>query len=211
MRHKWLQTAAFGVVAFALWTSSARAQSIEYGATSLGANQWRYDYVIDNSHPGPTFDEVTIYFDVASDTSLALAASPAGWDPLVIQPDPAIPGDGYLDVVDLGGAVPPGASVAGFSVTFTSLTAGGPGSQRFELYDSSSFDPRGSGLTTALGSTTTPVPEPETIALLLGGLLALGVRRSGTRHRPLRRPCDWRENGLFPSCFPLAVPPCGSG
>ena len=124
----------------------------------------------------------------------SLAASPAGWDPLVIQPDPALPADGYLDVIDLGGTVPAGALVAGFSVTFTSLTAGSPGPQRFELYDSSSFNLRGTGLTAALGSTTTPVPEPEVIVLLLGGLLALRVRISGTLLHPFWRRRDWNGN-----------------
>ena len=180
----WLKSAALGAVALALWTSPARAQSIDYSVTSLGANQWRYDYLIDNSHPGPSFDEATVYFDVVSDTSLALAASPAGWDPLVIQPDVAIPADGYLDVIDLGGAVPAGSSVAGFSVTFQSLAAVSPGAQRFELYDSSSFALLGSGLTVALGSVAL-VPEPETIALLLGGMAALVVRRRWRGRIPL--------------------------
>ena len=175
MRGGWLKTAALSAVI--LGAGVVRAQSIEYSATSLGGDRWRYDYTVDNSHPGPSFDEVTVYFDRALDTLLALTVSPAGWDPLVIQPDLAIPADGYLDVIDLGGPVGSGASVGGFSTTFTYLAAGSPGPQRFELYDSSSFTLLGSGLTSAIGSVSA-VPEQETVVLMLGGLGVLGLRRA---------------------------------
>ncbi|MDQ2734055.1 MAG: PEP-CTERM sorting domain-containing protein [Pseudomonadota bacterium] len=185
MSDGWLRTAALGAVSLVFCVGAARAQSIDYSATSLGGNQWRYDYIIDNSSPGPSFDEVTVYFDSTKDTSLVLSASPAGWDPLVIQPDLGIPADGYLDVIDLGGPVAPGAAVSGFSTTFTYLVAGSPGSQRFELYDSSSFALLETGLTVAAGSVS-PVPEPQTIVLMLGGLVFLGLRRlKGGREKKL--------------------------
>lgn len=177
MRQGWLTSAALVVASLAAFTGAAHAQSVEYSITSLGGNHWRYDYTIDNPHPGATFDEITVYFDLTKATSLVLAASPTGWDALLIQPDLAIPADGYLDVINLDGPVAPGASVSGFSTTFTSLVADSPGAQRFELYDSSTFALLGSGMTTPIAPVL-GVPEPQTVALMLAGLLVLGLRRA---------------------------------
>ena len=152
------------------FATPARAQSVQYDVSSLGANAWRYSYVIVNSSPTLQFDEVTIYFDVGSFQSLSLAATPAAWDPLVIQPDSAIPADGFLDVIHPGGPVAMGASFSGFSIDLAYLGTGTPGAQRFELYDSSDFSLRYVGETTL--QDISPVPEAPTLALLLVGLAA---------------------------------------
>jgi hypothetical protein len=55
-----------------------------------------------------------------------------------------------------------------FSVGFAHLGAGKPGSQAFEIF-ADDFSIKGGGITSA-------VPEPATVALMLAGLVTVGLR-----------------------------------
>ena len=158
-----------------LFAAASQAQSVQYVESSLDGTTWEYDYTISNTSPTLVFDEVTIYFDVGTSSSLSLAASPANWSPLVIQPDSGIPADGYLDVVSPTGPIANGASVSGFSVDFSYLRAGAPSPQSFELYNSSDFSLVYSGTTTS--ESVSAIPEPTTRAMLCLGLFALFICR----------------------------------
>lgn len=145
--------------------SMACAGVVDYSATALGGNLWRYDYTINNT-PGIVFDEMSIYFDVNRYELLTSPVAPAGWDPLVMQPEPVIPADGVFDVLNLNGYVANGETVPGFSVTFAYLGLGDPGVQSFDLLDSSEFIVTYSGRTSS-GEPGGNVPEPGSAVLVV--------------------------------------------
>lgn len=154
--------------------SMAHAGVVDFTTTSLGGNLWRYDYTINNETPSIGFDELTVYFDVNDYELLSSPVAPDGWDPLIIQPDPGIPADGFYDVLKLDGLLGQGVSVSGFSVSFAYLVDGTPGAQSFDLLDSSDFSVVYAGTTTVLSA----VPEPASLALMLAGLVGIyGTRR----------------------------------
>lgn len=148
--------------------SAVHAGTISYVATPLGANLWRYDYTVTNAIPSIAFDELTVYFDVGRFEMLAEPTAPAGWDPIVVQPDPGIPSSGFYDALNLGAPLGAGATVSGFSVSFAYLGVGSPGAQSFDLLDSATFSVVHSG-------TTAPIPEPASFAMILMGLLGVSV------------------------------------
>jgi len=170
-----------GTLVFAMFSSSAMAASISYLTTPLGGNSWRYDYWVDNTSAPVDFDEVTIFFDSTRFSSLRAATAPTAWDLLVVQPDLAIPADGFLDGIRLAGSF--GAQAAQlFSITFDYAGIGAPASQRFELIDSATFAVRESGLT--LPAAVPAIPEPRGLALLgvamIAALRTYQARRSNS-------------------------------
>lgn len=167
---------ALVAAAMLLCPASASAALIQYTSTHIAGTQWSYAYVVSNGAAAPDIEELTIYFDPLLFSNLALGGAPAGWDPVLVAPDPAIPDDGFFDVLALGPGLGAGASLAGFSVLFDFAGAGNPGAQRFEVVDPGTFAVLESGMTAALlppGS----VPEPSSLALAGLGLLALLLRR----------------------------------
>ena len=146
--------------------SAAHATSIGYTATALGGTQWRYDYTVSNTTLAVPIEEFTIFFSVGPYLNLLDVSTAPGWDLLLVQPDPAIPDSGYLDALALAGGIAPGASAAGFSVTFDYLGTGSPGSQLFAILDPLTFVAIDTGGTQA-------VPLPSTPCLLLAGMLAM--------------------------------------
>lgn len=127
-----------GVVltAAAWWTYAA---SVTFTVTPLGGVNWRYDFVVTNDALSVPIEEFTVYF--APDRYSNLVAGPTpGWDMLVVQPDPLIPDDGFYDGLVLSPVgIVPGASQAGFAVTFKYLGTGSPGAQPFEIVDPRTF------------------------------------------------------------------------
>lgn len=156
-----------------LGISTAQASSLEYSLTALGVNEWRYDYTLKVDAIDPSFDELTVYFDLPKVSSITSFLTPAGWDGIFVQPDPLIPDGGYIDALSLSGPVAAGSTLPGFSVTFSYISGEIPGAQRFELLNSNLFQTVSSGVTIAAS-----VPEPESYAMLLAGLsvLAFGHR-----------------------------------
>ncbi|MCR5881926.1 hypothetical protein LRS03_03240 [Rhizobacter sp. J219] len=171
--RQWLRASA--AAAMVMVAGVAQAAMVEYSATSLGGDVWRYDYRLVNDGPALAFDEFSVYFDAAGVTNLSVAASPAGWSSLVVQPDPQLPDVGYFDALHLSGLVPAGSTLGGFSVLFTAGQGFVPGAQRFELLLSEPFTTVYSGMTEAAVSA---VPLPAPALLLLAGLgLGATLRR----------------------------------
>lgn len=156
--------------------SMAHAGLVDYATTPLGGNLWRYDYTINNTTPSTAFDELTVFFDVNSYELLSAPTAPAGWDPIVVQPDTGIPASGFFDVLSLGGFLADGQVLTGFSLTFAYLGPGTPGEQRFDLLNSADFSVTLSGTTTQPGAV--PIPEPGTALLVLSGLATVLSRRA---------------------------------
>lgn len=159
------------------------AATITFTTSFKGGNQWTYDYVITAAPEDPAIEEFTIYFDVTRYSNLAIKASPAGWDPLIVDPDVQISADGFFDALSLNSGISPGAKQGGFTVLFDFLGAGTPGSQRFDIIDPNTFATLSTGLTSALITPPPPsnVPEPNTLVLALLGLtllLSRGQRQS---------------------------------
>ena len=99
---------------------------------------------------------------------------PANWDVLVIQPDLALPDDGFLDALALVDNPPLGQP---FLLSFVWLKSGSPGTQTFELYDTTSgFQILPGGVSTAV------IPEPGAF----GFSAAIGIAGWCLWRRPQR-------------------------
>jgi hypothetical protein len=190
--------ACAAVLALLLCSASAPslAAAVTYQAVALGGDAWRYDYVVKNDGSPAAIEEFTIFFDVGLFADLAVAASPADWDPLVAQPDPGLPADGFFDALALGAGLLDGEEAL-FSVTFTYSGLDAPGAQAFHVVDPASFDVIASGFTRA----AVAVPEPGTLPLLLAAAVALFVLR-GRRRLSL---------ALGSAAVMLAIGGCGGG
>jgi hypothetical protein len=186
VRHFWLMVTTMHhkvaiclmtVLTLALLPLSASAAVITFTSSFLGGNQWQYNYTVAADSGGPSIDEFTIYFDPSTFANLAATASPQGWDPLVIQPDTAIPADGYFDSLALISGISPGTSLGGFSVSFDFLGLGTPGYQRFDIVDPNSFETLSTGFT-SVAPVISAVPEPNILTLMSLGLAFLLIFRS---------------------------------
>jgi hypothetical protein len=140
--------------------------------TDPALNIWSYDYTVAGESfgisAGYTVSGFDVYFDPALYASLdgAPAAPNADWLVFTVQPDPILPVDGAYTAQ----AVVDGASLTDpFSVSFTWLGAGTPGSQPFDTFGPS-FALTGQGVTTLPG---TAVPEPAAMAPLAAGMVGL--------------------------------------
>ena len=148
---------------------SSSANEILYTVDNLGGNSWQYNYTLNNTGTN-VLEEFTVYFDFNFYENLAVVASPAGWDSIVIQPDINLPDDGFFDSLALGLPLFPGEMLAGFSVSFDFLGIGDPGDQFFEYVDPFTFDVLADGFTELI---VVDVPEPATYALIGIGLLMM--------------------------------------
>ncbi|MBN8518012.1 MAG: hypothetical protein J5X22_00320 [Candidatus Accumulibacter sp.] len=123
----------FSLAAILAW--DVHATVITYETTNLGAGVWQYDYSVTNNTLLSPIEEITIYFPLGLYFDLLSVFEPLNWDNLVAQPDPSLPADGFLDSLTLSAAILPGQTLAPFSVQFTWLGSGAPGSQSFEVVD----------------------------------------------------------------------------
>lgn len=167
-----------GLLFLCIFTAPAHAITVQYQLTSLGADQYRYDYAIVNDGSlgsGVAVELLDIYFDPAlyDEASLAITTSAPlsnDWDENIFGSAPLVPA--AYDLYALAGGVADGETLGGFSVAFTWIGGGvGPVAQGFDIYDPSTFDLLESG-------NTTVVPVPGAAWLMMSGLLGMiGVAR----------------------------------
>lgn len=158
---------------------TASATLIEYDLTPTGGNNYRYEYTITNDGSlgaGFALEWFAVLFDPAlyDESSLAIVTTdpPASsWDELILGSGLLI--DAAYDVFALAGGIGDGDSVSGFAVEFSWIGTGTPSVQGYEIYDPNSF----SLLETGLTRSTTLVPEPGTLALLLLSAVAVTAMR----------------------------------
>ena len=168
------------VLATLLWAPfQASALEIKFAAKNIGGSNWKLDYTLTAQAGDPTIDEVTIFFDRSRYGELSLLGSPAGWDSIVIQADPILSADGFVDTLALGGGLAPGDELTGLSIFVVSLVPGAPMGQLFQIIDPNTFGVVGSGLTIATDDPEQSISEPSGLALSALALLAL--RSAGRR------------------------------
>lgn len=156
------------------------ATTVTYDLANISGNTWEYTYSVSNDTLAQDIEEFTIFFDLALYENLVATATPAGWDPLVIQPDPGLPDDGFYDALALtvAAGIAPGGALSGFGVQFDFLGVGTPGAQPFDIVDPLTFNTLDSG-TTQLAS----VPVPAALWLFGSGLLGLVGAGTNNRHK----------------------------
>jgi PEP-CTERM motif len=180
---------------FCCCVSPAQASVIVYDVTELGSNRWRYDYEITNDDLPDPITWFTVWFnrtqygslcsaDLLTGTCAVDPLAPAGWDPFVAQPDPLLPDDGFFDLFTTGTGIANGQTLSGFSIEFTWLGIGTPGSQAYDIIGSDPAMPLQSRLTVLRAPTA--VPEPSTLALLGIALIGVGYVRQREAARTTR-------------------------
>jgi hypothetical protein len=148
-----------------------------YQTSDLGSGRWQYSYDVTNISLTMPIEEFTIWFDFGLYKNLAVEtpATPAGWNQIVLQPEPVLQDDGYYDALALDAGIGIGQTVSGFAVRFDWLGAGVPGLQFYEIIDPVTYETIDSGYT---------VPEPATILVLgLGSLILKRINRGVRKGR----------------------------
>jgi PEP-CTERM motif len=174
-----VRAARGGLLAVLLLAATpAAATTIHYALVDLGAGSYRAIYsVINDGSLGAPLEGFDIFFDPSLylESSLGIVTPlplAADWDQLIL-------GSGVLvsaayDALGLSGGIPDGGSASGFAVEFSWIAPGIPGPQPFEIFDPGTFEVLESGV-------TTPVPEPDTFALVLLGLALLARKLPSTK------------------------------
>lgn len=157
--------------------SLAGATVIDVTSENLSGNTYRYDFSLENDTLAQGIEEVSVFFDLLLYDNLRDAVAPSGWDPLVVQSDPILAADGFVDLLALFAPVALGETLE-FSVTFDFLGATRPGDLLFQVLDPFTFEVIDEGTTRM----ATAVPAPSSMALLglaAGLVFARGRRRGG--------------------------------
>jgi len=155
-----------------LCCNAASATAINFTVSNIAGNTWQYSYVV-SGHTFLTDETFEILFDENLYTNLQdPPPAVAGWMLLVFQPE--VPPNPNLPGIYSATAQSDGAPLGSpFVIQFEWLGIGTPGSQPFNVYDSS-FNLIDSGQTVA----GNPIPEPGSVVLLTSALLAwMAVRR----------------------------------
>jgi hypothetical protein len=183
MSHPFTRLAAAIVLIAASGTAAATV--IRYNLMNLDENRWEYRYAVENSTLSEPIEEFSIYFDLGPDSSvlhadLTVTGMPAGWDGLLLRPDPRLPHAGLFDALAIGGGIDSGLALDGFAVQFTWFGVGAPTLQRYEILDPRTFGVIESGFTVEGTPPPTHIPEPSMLMLFAtasGGLLLFRLRR----------------------------------
>ena len=164
---------AFALLSAGMWhASSALAIVIDFNTISLGANQYRYEYVVRNDGslgPGVSVALFDIEFDpvLYRESSLTIVTPDplkSQWDELLLASAPGLAA--AYDALALAAGVGVAEVVSGFAVEFEWLGSGRPGTQTYLVFDPNTNAIIETGQTGAM-------PEPASIGLLLLGFVAL--------------------------------------
>lgn len=145
---------------------------VSFDTAELGGGSWRLSYSLQGEAPAGGFEGVTVYFEPELFGSLANAVVPAGWDPLLVDPEDTL--SGFFDMLRLDGPLTGSFSPISFYFDVEYSGAGAPvAPQVFELYQTlPDFAVVASGHTQHVSA----VPEPATGALVLAALGAAFLR-----------------------------------
>ena len=173
------------VIVGAMTLVTGAHSQVTYTATDISGNNWQYTYTLTNTLASGNIGELTVFYTLGSYSNLSVGSSTGNWSPLVAQPDASIPADGFFDVQATDAGLAKGASVGGFTVDFTWLGTGTPGSQVFNIVNPTDYSTVAAGTTTLAGAQAAPEMDAGStagaITLLLGSLIVLRARGAGAR------------------------------
>ncbi|MEM7468642.1 MAG: PEP-CTERM sorting domain-containing protein [Pseudomonadota bacterium] len=158
---------------------STHATMISHAFTNVAGNTWQAEYEVNNNSLPDAIYEFTIWYEFNIYENISVVATPADWDPLVVQPDPGLPDDGFFDALALGAVLTPGASLGGFIVQFDLIVGQMPSSHFYEAYWDTFSNPD-TGFTVAAVTpppNPTGIPEPSSSLLFMLGCLGLATRK----------------------------------
>ncbi|HEV8543140.1 MAG TPA: hypothetical protein VGR78_12165 [Verrucomicrobiae bacterium] len=170
--------------ALLVWAgASLQATTIDYNLVSLGGNQWKYTYTVENDTIAGAITDFLIYFPSLSSSdafnyTLDSTITPTGWNGSLFAPS-AVDLGGFAEWS--GGSIPAGGSDGVFGVEFTYTGTERLGQQSFEVYDDN-FNLLDSGSTSRAGAAVPEQTATMTFAVLalacLGGIKAYQTRKT---------------------------------
>jgi MYXO-CTERM domain-containing protein len=182
----WVSVGAAALALLAPLSASAAAVSIEYTLVALGVpGRFEYQYTVKNLSLAADLSWFSVDFDpyLYDESSLAITSTGTGdWAEQLLASIPILGVPAQYDAFKASGdPLATGDSATGFSVAFTWLGTGTPGSQGFTVYDANTFAVLDAGATTAADvEPPNGLPEPSSAglaALALAGLAAHRRRR----------------------------------
>ena len=156
---------------FILNVPSGAAIHVSYTLEDMGSSRWKATYQVENLSWQPEIQWFSIFFDYGLYDHLSGETLPplnSQWqedakNPLLIS---LLSFPGFYDARTTLDGIAPGQAATGFAVSFDWLGDGLPtGGQRFEIYDLQAPSISWIG-------TTTYIPEPATLLILLVGMPA---------------------------------------
>lgn len=172
--------------------SQAEATTITYNATPSAGLSFDLLFEVTNDTLGSDIEEFTIFFELGTFENLSNAVMPVDWDPLLIEPDPGIPDDGFADFLALGTPIGIGETLGGFGLSLELIGTSLPVILAFDVIDPNTFGILDSGFATLTSSVPDPepVPAPATLWLLLTGIFctifSISTASCSTSSIPLR-------------------------
>jgi len=173
---------ALTLLAASTFTVSAPV-TVDYSLSSLAApGRFQYIYTVTNVSLATPVSWFSVDFDPAfyDESSLLVTSFGLGnWTEQILGSVPGLPAQ-YDAYKTIGAPLGIGDSETSFTVQFTWLGTGTPGSQAFTVYDPGTLNVLDTGLTTLVGAPPPPppgVPEPSSLALVLlvlGGTVVVG-------------------------------------
>lgn len=146
-----------------LVTPSLHAGAVQFDVTSLGANSYQYSYLLTGITFQPNQD-LDLLFDPALYSGLTNGTASGDFNVFLFQPDnpPGATGD-FISFTTTGSTF-----TGPFTVDFTFLGVGQPGSQPWQV---NQFDDLGNLVSNVdSGTTVASTTAPEPTSMLLGGV-----------------------------------------